>query len=178
MNQSAWSDAPRGELSRDELRRAAIAGIEHALGPNNTITTSGLYVDEEYRRRGQRLSVNGVDAVRIFPADAAHPIGMYVVDGMAFTPTNDGLAIARQVAAALQHAGRAPFASRTYRSGASGAVVVDPEMLYDAVYTVAQRALQELAQRTLDTDAPSPEQKSYLARTLAERLQDIARDPH
>jgi hypothetical protein len=178
MNQSAWSDAPRGELSRADLRRAAIAGIEHALGPNNTITTSGLYVDEEYRREGQRLSVNGVDAVSIFPADAVHPTGMYVVDGMAFMPTDDGLAVARQVAAALQHVGTAPFASRTYRSGASGAVGVDPEVLYDAVYTVAQRALQKLARRTFDTDAPSLEQKSYLARTLAERLQDIARDPH
>jgi hypothetical protein len=178
MNQSAWSDAPRGELSRADLRRAAIAGIEHALGPNNTITTSDLYFDEEYRREGQRLSVNGVDAVRIFPADAAHPKGRCVVDGMSFMPTDDGVAIARQVAATLQHAGTAPFASRTYRSSASGAVGINSEVLYAAAYTVAQRALQKLARRTLDTDAPSAEQKSYLARTLAEILKDIARNPH
>jgi hypothetical protein len=51
-------------------------------------------------------------------------------------------------------------------------------VLYAAAYTVAQRGLQKLARRTLDTDAPSAEQKSYLARTLAEILKDIARNPH
>jgi hypothetical protein len=172
MNQSAWSIAPRGELSREDLRRAVIAGIENALGVTNQISTSGLMFDKHYGRAGQLISVNGQCAVQIFAATDAHPTGMYVMGEQKFGPTKDAMAVARQVAETL----RAEFPreeSRKRRSNTLGDLV-DSYALFDTSYRVADRALRKFARQTYNTDAPTPAQKRLLALTLSEKLKEIA----
>jgi len=180
MNQSFWPEASQGELTQAQLRLAVIAGIEQALGVNNRISTSGITFYEGYGRAGQLISINGREAVQIFPATEAHPTGMYVIDGQSFRPTTYGPDVARQVAATLIEAERnAPrFASRARRTDASSSfmdAVVDSQSMYHDAFEVAHAAIREFAQRTHHTDRPTAAQTRQSALTLAHTLQEIAR---